>query len=378
MRKNAPGIIISILLLFTACKKTSITTEENTNPISTNDQQTLRCEARIDAGRTAAASRITPALSPVVLLLDFNGQLVVNSAWSPGGTINCPAPSGSLLTPAMKDYIFQSITEDYSGFSVIVTKSESEYQAAAPARRMRCILTCNLAGQFGNIGGTAFIGSMLWGDNTPCFIFCDVLQYNQKYIAGAAAHELGHTFGLQHQSRYSPDCTMVEEYHSGFGSETLGWAPVMGLSYYQGMVTWHYGQTNIGCDQFQNDMNLLQSVAGAKADDYSATLNNNTVTLPSNGTKTGLLENAEDKDAFKKNDNESKRIKVTSNGNSDIVLEVYNLNGQLISSYDDVDSPNINVVINGKKYLKIRVSTNQPFVPAGDGFGGYIISVKNP
>jgi hypothetical protein len=278
----------------------------------------------------------------------------------------------------MKDYIFQSVTEDYSGFFVKVTRNESDYQSAPATKRMRCIFTYNMMSQFGNVGGISFIGSMLWGDNTPNFIFCDVLQYNQKYIAGAASHELGHTFGLQHQSRYSSACELLEEYNSGSGDGALSWAPLMGLSYYQSLVTWHVGQTILGCDQMQNDMNIIKSVAGAKADDYSASLNNSTVSLPSNGSKTGILENAADVDAFVKSDNASRRIKLNSNGNSDLALEVYNMNGHLENVYDDTNGPNVNVVITGKKYLRVRISSSQPFVPVGDGFGGYTIIVSAP
>jgi hypothetical protein len=378
MSKNVPGIIISLLCLLTACKKTIITKENSPAPKTNSQRLPLPCQVREDASRTAMAARVqTPPQTPVVLLLDFNGQQVRNSAWNPGGTINCPAVPTSLLSNSMRDYIFQSVTEDYSGFFVKVTKNESDYNAAPPARRMRCVLTYNLSDQFPNAGGIAYVSSMLWGDNTPCFVFCDVMLYDQKYISGAVSHELGHTFGLQHQSRYSSDCTLEEEYHTGFGADALGWAPIMGLSYYQNLVTWHNGPTILGCSQMQNDMNVIKSVAGNKTDDYSATLNNNTVQLPNAGTKTGILENADDKDAFLKKETTSRRVKVTSGGNSDVALEVYNSNGQLTNVYDDPASPDINVVISGKKYIKVRISSNQPFVPGSDGFGGYTISVGN-
>lgn len=380
MSKIIPGIIISLFIFLTACRKTAVIKDESLSPARTNLQQVLQpCAVREDPSRTALAARTrTPSSSPVVLLLDFDGEQVDNSAWNTVGTISCPAVPSSLLSNSMKDYILKSVAEDYSGFFVKVTRNESDYLAAPAAKRMRCVFTYNMLDQFGNVGGISFISSMSWGDNTPCFIFCDVLQYNQKYIAGAASHELGHTFGLQHQSRYTSDCSLAEEFNSGIGYDVLGWAPIMGLSYYQSLVTWHVGTSILGCDQVQNDMEIIKSLAGAKTDDYSASLNNNTAILPSNGSKTGILENAADVDAFSKNDNSSKRIKVTSNGNSDLAMEIYNTNGRLESVYDDTSGPNVNVVISGKKFIKIRVSSNQPFVPAGDGFGGYTIMVTTP
>ncbi|MEI9809695.1 MAG: hypothetical protein WDO16_18555 [Bacteroidota bacterium] len=375
MSKHVPGIIISTLLFFTACTKTIIKNEESVSPTVNSQKLPVSCEVREDVAKTAAAYKAKAAKpvpqTPVVLLLDFNGQQVTNSAWSSPGTISCPAAPASLLTNSMKDYILQSVAEDYSGFFVTVTKNEQDYQAASPSRRMRCVITYNMMNQFGNVGGISFVSSMLWGDNTPCFVFCDVLQFNQKYIAGAVSHELGHTFGLQHQARYGEDCGQIEEYHTGFGWDALGWAPIMGISYYQNLVTWHKGQTSLGCDQPQNDMNVIRTVAGAKTDDYGGTLNNNTVQIPSSGTKKGILENADDKDAFLKNETNARRIKLVSSGNSDLALEVYNTNGQLATVYDDVNGTDVNVVISGKKYLKVRISSNQPFVPAGDGFGGY-------
>jgi hypothetical protein len=380
MNRSVPGILISFLCLFTACKKTINQEEESPSPLTIKTPQLLLpCAVREDHARTAAASKnSSPSKAQVVVLLDFDGQQVQNTTWNANGPINCPAVPASLLTNSMKDYILQSVTEDYSGFFIKVTKSEADYQAAPATKRMRCIITYNMMDQFGNLGGTSFISSMLWGDNTPCFIFCDVLQYNQKYIAGAVSHELGHTFGLQHQSRYSADCELVEEYHTGFGSDALGWAPIMGLSYYQSLVTWHNGQSILGCDQLQSDMNIIKSVAGVKADDYSDSFNSNTIQLPSSGSKAGILENAGDRDAFLKNETTSRRIKLISNGNSDLALEVYNTNGQLAAVYDDANGTGVNVVISGKKYLRVRISANQPFVPAGDGFGGYSITVSAP
>lgn len=381
MKRIVPGMALAMLCFFAACKKT-ITIEEKKKSINlTNQQQPLACEVREDAARTAAAAsqRTTgSSSSPVVLLLDFNGQDVTNSSWLSPGTISCPAVSTSLLSSQSRDYIISSIAEDFSGFLVKVTKSESEYNTAPANRRMRCVITHNMQEQFGYVGGTSFVSSMSWANNTPCFVFCDVLQYDQKYIAGAVAHELGHTFGLQHQSRYDAACSLIEEYHTGFGYDVLGWAPLMGLSYYQNLVTWHNGPSILGCEEIQNDMAVIAAVAGTRSDDYSASFNNNTATLPSSGNKTGILENALDKDAFLKKETTARRIKVVSNGNSDLALEVYSSNGQLQNVYDDAGGTGVNVVISGKKYVKVRVSSNQPFVPAGDGFGGYVISVGNP
>lgn len=125
-------------------------------------------------------------------------------------------------------------------------------------------------------------------------------------------------------------------------------------------------------------MDIIRAATGVKADDYSSAVNNNTTTLPSMGTQKGILETATDIDAFFKKETQAKRIKVTSDGNSDLALEIYNEQKQLIAVYDDPAGTDINVVISGKKYLKVRISSAQPFVPAGDGFGGYRINITAP
>ncbi|MBC7950182.1 MAG: hypothetical protein H7Y42_20020 [Chitinophagaceae bacterium] len=382
MKKNVPGVALAILFFLTACTKNA---SDPTGIATAAPDRTVQlpppCIQHEDAERTRIASmaRVTQQpTTPVVLLLDFNGQHVQNSAWDTESTISCPAVPNSLLTAAMRDYIFQNVMEDFSGFFVKITRSEQEYAAAPANRRMRCVITYNMMERFGNVGGTAMISSMSWADNTPCFVFCDVLQYNQKYIAGAVSHELGHTLGLFHQSRYSEACSQEEEYHTGFGYGTLGWAPIMGISYYQSIITWHKGISSNGCDQPQDDMTLLLAAAGTRADDYAPTLNNSTTPLPSTGTKSGILEHAGDNDAFWKKEANNKRIRVISNGNSDIAVEVYNMQGQLLNTIDDINGPNIDAVISGKRYIRVRVTGNQPYVPIGNGFGGYTINVSTP
>ncbi len=236
MSRLVPGFILSTLIALSACRKTTGLTEHETLPAKQSFQLSNPCSTKEDVARTTAALRNLSAnktgavQTPVVLLLDFNGHQLQNTPWNAGTTINCPAVPATLLTKAMKDYIFESVKEDYSAFLVTVTKNEQDYLAAPPERRMRCVITHKMTGQFGNVGGTAYIGSMLWGDNTPCFVFCDPLLYNEKYIAGGVSHELGHTFGLQHQARFDEGCSMQEEYHSGTGDGQLSWAPIMGLS----------------------------------------------------------------------------------------------------------------------------------------------------
>src|SRR5262249_5455023 len=52
------------------------------------------------------------------------------------------------------------------------------------------------------------------------------------------AHEPGHTLGLAHQGLTSP----AQAYYEGQGSGPTGWAPIMGVGYYQPVSTWAHGE----------------------------------------------------------------------------------------------------------------------------------------
>jgi hypothetical protein len=376
MKKIFTLLTVATACAFTSCRKAS-ETSTLTQPIQANGQTPLNpCGAVEDKARTAMALRGGRVASgPVVLYLDFDGERIQNTVWNTNGSFTCAAVPSSLLSAEAKNYILANVAEDFSAFTVTVTKDLQEYQRAPIDRRVRCVITHNKADQFGDVGGIAYISSLSWADNTPCFVFCDALLYQQKYIAGGISHELGHTLGLQHQSRYDDDCSLMEEFHSGNGSGNLSWAPIMGLSYYQSVVTWHNGPSIQGCDQIQDDISTLRTIAGRKADDYPSTFNAATAATPSTGTKKGILEDVADKDAFRKTENQARRINLQSDGNSDLALEVYSDTGRLENVYDDPSTTDVEVVLTGKKYLRVRNSDQQPFVPATNSLGGYKITV---
>jgi hypothetical protein len=148
-----------------------------------------------------------------VVYIDFNGQYVTGSPWNWNGPINA-APSG-LSNAAMKE-IFASVAADYRIFNVNITTDPAKYSAAPPAARMRVIVTTT-SSWYGSAGGVSYVGSYTWGDETPCWVFSALLNYNAKKVAEAISHESGHTLGLQHQSRYDVNCNKVNEYNPGNG-----------------------------------------------------------------------------------------------------------------------------------------------------------------
>jgi len=194
-----------------------------------------------------------------VLYLDFDGELV-NSAYWNNGIPFYVAPSG--LGPVEINNITDSVKFDYAQFgNILITTDSTVYKSASILRRQKVIITQNwefYCGVTACAGGVAWIGSITWGIEAPCFVFSKALSYRQKNIFEATSHELGHTFGLYHQSEFNDSCQFVREYFNGGSSPN---APIMGISYYKPGVWWIGPLTN-GCTQIQNDSLVIRQIVG--------------------------------------------------------------------------------------------------------------------
>lgn len=245
----------------------------------------------------------TPVILPEppapVIYLDFTGHYVTATSWNWNGPIDAKPFTGNEM---LMQEIQNRIGEDFSIFNVNITRDSNVYEGTPPFRRVRVIITPTYQ-WYGQAGGVAFVGSFNWGDETPVFVFSSLLQNNPKFIAEAASHEIGHALGLNHQSRYRADCSMIEEYASGVGTGETGWAPIMGIGYYHNVTTWHYGPSSLGCREMQDDIAVIQrnSSIYLKADDHgndtaSATLLNTSAT---EFGKSGIINTPDDKDIFR-------------------------------------------------------------------------------
>lgn len=249
--------------------------------------------------QTSVTAMSSDAASAPTLYLDFNGQYVSGTPWNWDGPIDAK-PSG--LSAGQINEIFQSVAADYRVFKVNITTDSSKYLKAPPASRMRVIVTTSSA-WYGSTGGVAYIGSFTWGDDTPCWVFSELLKYNTKNIAEAISHELGHTLGLQHQSLYDKNCVKLNEYNAGSGDFTTGWSPIMGVSYYTNASTWMKGRTTESCSTIQDDM---ARIAGApnnlfiRTDDIGDSYKSAKALIQSSGNyrETAIITTPGDRDAF--------------------------------------------------------------------------------
>lgn len=205
----------------------------------------------------------TPQLSSfpsaqAVIFLDFDGHTVAGTSWNFSGPIYC---NSSGLDNAQITGVFNRVSEDYRPFDINITTDSTKFLAAPLNRRVRLIITTS-NGWYGNAGGVAFLGSFAWGDDNPAFVFTVPLGYNAKSISEAASHEAGHTLNLQHQSTYNASCVKTSEYNYGAGAGEIGWAPIMGVGYYQNLTVWNNGKSTVHCDSLQSDLTIITTGNG--------------------------------------------------------------------------------------------------------------------
>jgi len=199
--------------------------------------------------------------------LDFTGAQVEGTAWNWNGPIKA-LPSG--LSGQNIAEIFARISDDYRPFNLNITTDPSVYKKAPRTQKIRIIFTPS-SSWYGYAGGVSYVGSFCWGDETPAWVFNELLGNNPKYIASFASHEIGHTLGLQHQSVYDNQCNKITECGGGWPGLS-GWAPIMGVGLYQACVTWHKGPSSVGCRTIQDDLETIAGKAnnfGLRKDDYS-------------------------------------------------------------------------------------------------------------
>lgn len=223
-----------------------------------------------------------------VLYLDYDGQLGPHQGWA---NFNAAAPAVSNVQ--IKE-VWARVSEDFAPFNLNVTTDLQVYLNAPENSRQRCIVTPTDVPAPAS-GGIAFVGSFAWNGDTPCWAFIT----SGKNAAEVISHELGHTLGLFHDGRTSP----AEEYYLGHGTDPVGWAPIMGLSYYKNLSQWSKGEYAFA-NQTQDDLAIIagNTNVGYRLDDAGS--NHATAALLeiyNNGTvdSEGTIETRTDVDAFR-------------------------------------------------------------------------------
>jgi autotransporter-associated beta strand protein len=242
-----------------------------------------------------------------VIYLDFDGHTLSGNGWTAnynGGTNIIAPPWDVDGNPASFNdserttiqRIWYRVAEDFSGFDVNVT---TEHPGEAAITRSnngdqnygtRALISA-ISSYFGNYGGIAYLGSFdSVGDyNKPALVFPERLSNNEKNIAEAISHEVGHNLGLSHDG-----VTGGAEYYTGHEF----WAPIMGVGYSRNITQWSKGEY-ANANNTQDDFAVMQQNGLAyRADDHGNSIAAARMLAGGNVSTNGIIERNTDVDFF--------------------------------------------------------------------------------
>lgn len=322
------------------------------------------------------------------VFLDFDGQSVVSTIWNGGNPVIC-TPSG--MSDAQIAEIFNRVSEDFRPFNINITTDSTVFLAAPLTKRIRIIVTTTSA-WYPGVGGVAFVGSFTWGDDTPAFVFTDRLgPFNPKIVAESCSHESGHTVGLSHQSKYDANCTLMATYNDGIGSGEIGWAPIMGNSYYKNHTGWSNGPTPSGCNSFQDNLTIISAKNGFtyRTDDYSNDPHDNPAAMlivNDSFSANGIIATTGDKDVFQLDIPQTGLVHFTAlpfsvganddGADLDIKVALLNSSMQEVSVYNPADLLNVvfDTTLNSGRYYVVLDGTGNSYSTNYGSLGSYTIS----
>lgn len=340
-------------------------------------EQTFQLHSRPGARRT--------------IYLDFDGATLSNTAWNVNNNVINAAPfdfdgnpaSFSVAELQRIQFIWQRVAEDYSVFDVDVTT-----EAPPPELLIRtsandetfgttAVITNNNGVYSCSCGGVAYIGAFneIGSFYKPALVFYNMLgSGDEKSVAEAISHEVGHNIGLSH------DGTSSMSYYTGQGSDPVtGWAPIMGIGYYKPLVQFSRGEYASANNTEDDFVQAQRYGLPLRADDYGNTISNATPLPSGSGSLDGVIESPGDADMFSFSVSENGyNVSVTlspasRSPNADLVLTLFDSRGQQLASSNPINALNASISyqlpVAGTYY--VSVTTTGQGNPYTTGYSAY-------
>lgn len=311
--------------------------------------------------------------STKVIYLDFDGQTMSYTAWSPSAPLVVPAysidGSTSFSSTERQRVIdaWSAVAEDYSMFDVDVTTEDPGQPAIDRTSYtdnqfgVRTLITDENNAVRGiacptGCQGVAFVGTFDYVDPdgdwqwySPAFAFSRS-YFSGKTLSDVISHEVGHNLGLSHDGQGSAP------YYMG----RSGWAPIMGAGYDQPLVQWSIGDYSSTATNREDDFAVMRaSGVSLVADDFGNTTSTATI-ISLNTYASGTIHSRSDVDYFRVVPTAtSVDIAVTLpsySPNLDSSITVLNSLNQTVASADPsglAASVTVNVTPGATYYIKI-------------------------
>lgn len=155
----------------------------------------------------------------------------------------------------------------------------------------------------------------------------------------------------------------------------------MGVGSYQNHTLWYIGPNANSCTSMQDDISIISSIFGFRMDDYP----NSTSNAPILSTVLKeIINNSTDNDFFKIIFTSSKNIAQApvnvgpgnAGGNADLVLKVYNSQGILITTINDVNILNAGIILTTGTYCVSASTESNTYATSYGMLGNYTISIN--
>ena len=347
--------------------------------------------------------------APNVLYINFAGENVSGTAWNTSlGRTVIPALPYSKDTDRANfsdseqldiRRVWQRMAEDFAPFNIDVT---TERPATFTTRTAMVVITSNLDANgdpnpSSGAGGVAYVnvfGASNFATYRPAWVYHNNLGNNEANIAEAASHEIGHNLGLTH------DGTSTSGYYGGHGSGDISWGPLMGTGYGRNVSQWCKGDY-LDANNTQDDLAQIAAKISYVTDDHSNTATGATALVVTGGTQIvsttwendpagsnpdnkGVIERNTDVDVFSLVTGSGPvRLAVnpwitpsgTRGGNLDVLLELYNEAGELVTASSPATLTTALIETSlaaGRYYLHVRnAAAGNPLASSPTGYTSY-------